>query len=116
MQRSLAGTFATQERTHARDRYVTVRNLTTGVIWTTGRQAPAPALPLPRAYSVLVTAVPANQPPARFLDNPAHRFEVQGVYLADGQLFVSGVLTFNTGLSDPPAVYAFSLLGRGGGG
>ncbi len=95
--------------------FVTVTNINSGVIWTTGQQATAPGLPLPRAYNVLVTAVPADQPPVGFLNNPAHQFVVQGRYLADGQLFVSGLLTVNPGLSDPPAVYVFSQMGRGGG-
>lgn len=87
---------------------VSVTNINLNVTWVTGQQATAPNVPLPPLYTVYVNAVPTNQPPVGFLNNPAHQFVVQGRYLASGQAFVSGLLTPNNGRSDPPLVYAFS--------
>jgi hypothetical protein len=86
---------------------VNVTNINSGVTWVTGQQATAPNLPLPPVYTVYVNAVTTNQPPVGFLNNPAHQFVIQGRYLAAGQAFVSGLLTINPGLSDPPLVYVF---------
>lgn len=86
---------------------VSVRSNNSGVTWVTGQQATAPDLPLPTHYIVYVNATEDNQPPAGFLDNPADQFVVQGRYLASGQAFTSGNLTYDAGQSDPPLVYVF---------
>ena len=87
---------------------VSVTNINQGVTWHTGQAGTVPDQPLPLVYNAYVNAVPANQPPVGFLNNPAHQFVVQGRYMADGSAFVSNLKTVNVGLSDPPLVYVFT--------
>jgi hypothetical protein len=85
---------------------VSVTNLNTGANWVCER-AEAPD-PLPANYDVRVNAG-NNQPPAGFLNHPAHQFRVQGRYMATGDPFVSGDATFNGQQSDPPMVAVFTV-------
>lgn len=87
---------------------VSVTNINQGVTWNTGQAGTVPAQPLPLVYNAYVNAVATNQPPAAFLNNPAHQFVVQGRYMADGSAFVSNVKAINAGLTDPPLVYVFT--------
>jgi hypothetical protein len=87
---------------------VSVTNISTGANWVTGQYATVPALPPPAAYRAYVNANNNNQPPAGFLNNPAHQYVVQGRYLMHGGAFVSGLLQYDGGNSEPPHTYIFS--------
>jgi hypothetical protein len=87
---------------------VVVRNIAANANWVTGQPATVPEdLPPPAGSRIYVNAANNNQPPAGFLNNPAHQYVVQGRYLYQGGAFVSGLLQYNGADSEPPYSYIF---------
>jgi hypothetical protein len=78
--------------------------------WETGKFAEAPdTQQLPQHYEVKVGADEENQPPAGFLNNPAHQFVVRGTFAGNRRVFVSGLLQYDAGQSEPPDLFIFSV-------
>jgi hypothetical protein len=96
-----------QERTMPTINNVSVTNINSGANWVTGQYGTVSAPPPPTPPTVWVNATNNNQPPAGFLNNPAHQFVVQGNDAATNQAYVSGLLTIKAADCDPPLVYAF---------
>jgi hypothetical protein len=88
--------------------HVAISNIATGLNWVIGQTATVPDLPPAAGSRIYVNADDNNQPPAGFLNNPAHQYVVQGRYLYQGGAFVSGLLQYNGADSEPPLSYIFN--------